>query len=221
MVEGVGNDDIAIGINRRACRESEARIGGWAVCKAPFAVLPAGDCAHRAIRSDHADAVVVLVGHEDIAIGIDCNASRAIEARISGWAVYKATCEFAPAGDCAHRVIRSDLADAVVEGVGNDDIAIGIDRYASRAIEACISAWAVCIAPADFTTAGDCAHSVIRSDHADAVVALVGHEDIPIGIDRYASRAIEARISGWAVYKATFTFTRAGDGAHGGHSLRL
>ena len=69
-----------------------------------------------------------------------------------------------------------ELLDAVIEGVGNIDDAVDIDRHAQWLIELAITA-------ATFASADGVQEGAVTIENLDAVVEPIGHIDIAITID--------------------------------------
>src|SRR5207302_8137933 len=100
-------------------------------------VAGAGDGRDRAAGVDLADALVVAVGDVDVALGVDSDAVGLVEHRRGGGAAVAvgtggggAVLEGAggvgrtAAGERRDDAVGVDLADPLVEGVGDEDVAV-------------------------------------------------------------------------------------------------
>ena len=156
-----------------------------------------GKCGGAAARErgdyttlrNQADAVVEVVGHDDHAArGVDGDSGRGVEARGRARAVGEgsaaATCK---RGD--YTTLRNQ-ADAVVGRIGHDDISIWQHSDSSWELKTRGRARAVGEAEVGARERGD--YTTLRNQ-ADAVVGLVGHDDISIWKDGDSDRAGKPR----------------------------
>src|SRR5205085_9896512 len=94
----------------------------------------------------------------------------------------------------------SDLANRVVDGIGNIQVSSSLHGYPSGSVE--MRAWAVIAAgyTSSACECGDRRHARRDSDHANGVVIGICHVDVSQGVYRHASGAIEVCV--WAVIAA-------------------
>eukprot|EP00959_Pyramimonas_sp_CCMP1952_P168896 3528392-Pyramimonas_sp.AAC.1 len=64
----------------------------------------ARQCGHHALRRDRADTMVVLVGHNDIAVAVHCHLVGEVE--LSGIALSVSMARHASARQCGHHALR-------------------------------------------------------------------------------------------------------------------
>ncbi len=132
MVALVCNHEAPLGIDRHPGGAAEARRPG--VCggvrirsdpvdKARGTTRDGGDVV---VGSHPADAVVVTVGYEEVPGRVDRHPDR--RGKPCRQAVAVGGAGGAGPGKGAHHPVRIDLADPVVEGVGDKDIAGGVQR---------------------------------------------------------------------------------------------
>src|SRR5581483_9366770 len=101
-------------------------------------IAGAGDRRDRAAGVDLPDALVVAVGDVDVALGVDGHAVGLVEHRLDGRAAVAVGARRggpvlqravgvgrAAAGERRDRAAAVDLADPLVEGVGDVDVAVG------------------------------------------------------------------------------------------------
>src|SRR5690606_12039314 len=126
--------------------------------------------AHAAIAVDHADAVVPGVGHVHATAAVHRHAHRRAELRQRAIAVAEAG--HAGTGQRSHPTVARDLADGVVAGVGDIEVAEPVDRQRGRRMELRRAADAVGEA---FAGSRERADTAIGRDAPDAVgFATVG-----------------------------------------------
>lgn len=142
------------------------------------------NCCDPTCRRNFADQVVAGVGDEHIARGIEreagwvlklCRCAESVEA-----AGYAAACE---GYDLSKSV---DFADAVVVCVCHIDVAGAINDNVSGLVESC--GCAVSVSQAGCAVSCECAHGAVGSNFTNAVIALVGDEEVSRWIERDAVR---------------------------------
>src|SRR6478672_6729046 len=131
-----GRGDLADGvigigdINGRACNSDAVRFaeagcatGAVHIAGAPGRIVDrASKCAHHSSRGNLADFVVAVIGYiHERADAIYGYVSRRIKSRCASCAVRRSV-DSGGAGKSAHYPGRSDLADSVIEGVGDINI---------------------------------------------------------------------------------------------------
>ncbi|MNS29471.1 hypothetical protein D3C72_614720 [compost metagenome] len=202
VVVGVGDVEVARGVEAGATRRHEHGHGGRAVGQAGEAV--AGQGGHHAGGGHLAHALVGAVRHDQLASGVHGDAVGRVEERGGAGAVGVAVA----AGDRADDARGRDLADAVVGALGDVEVARGIHRQGARVVELGDRAGAV--GGAGRARAGQGGGGAVRGDLADAVVARVRHVDRAGGVHGHAAGAVELGGGGAALGVA-----RAGAAAEG------
>src|SRR5262249_17096549 len=97
----------------------------------------------------------------------------------------------------------ADLADGVIDRVGNVDVACAVDRHAARVGKARGGARAVRAAKYA-CVAGQGRRNPRSADLADGVVGRVGNVDVARAVDRHTERVEEARGGTRAVRAAQY-----------------
>jgi hypothetical protein len=161
---------------------SLASVGRATVAREPGG---AGACdgGDRAGRIDAPDAVVRGIGDEHVAVVVERDAGRILEGRRGGRAAIARELGVAVAGDRRDRPVRGDPTDPVVERVGDEDVAVTIDRHPDRIVHLCVDRRTAVVrqrqalvpAAGDARTGNggdrpvrDASHSVARVDDKDA-----------------------------------------------------
>ena len=94
-----------------------------------------GDATGEIARAHFADAAVAHVGDDNVAICIDRHGVWLKEARVASVPIDKATIMLRRASERGDSAVWCHLADAVVVRVGDDDVALCINRHAVWRIE--------------------------------------------------------------------------------------
>jgi hypothetical protein len=131
--------------SRTSVGKIEERLGGRAVVAAvsagPVSVVRRGDVAGARdgadppVRAHAADAVVVLVGDEELALAAHGHACRVVQLCLGGRATVAREPSDAGARDGGDRAVRIDAPDAVVGGIGDEHVAVAVDRDAGRILQ--------------------------------------------------------------------------------------
>src|SRR2546429_100467 len=149
---------------------------------------------------DLADAVVRTVCNKNVARGVDGDSGRLPQLGAGGGPTVAAEGGIAGAGDRGDDPgPRRDLADAVICGVRDKEIARGVDGDASRVPQLGTGGGAPVAAEASITGAGDGGDDPgAERDPADAVVRGVRDEEVAAGVDGDMVREVQHRIGGGA-----------------------
>ena len=86
------------------------------------------------------------------------------------------------------------LADTVVVRVSHYDVAVAVHGHTGGAVELGGGTLAVSIAP--LARARQCVNYTLRRDSADAMVAVVGHDDITATVYRHSPWKVETSSCG-------------------------
>src|SRR5208282_882083 len=178
-----------------------------------FAVACDGDDV--AGRLDHlTDRVVVRVGDEQVARGVDGDGVGGVQHGCSCGPVVAAVTSFAVTGDGDDVAGRLDhLTDSVVETVGKEHVAGGVDGDAAGAVQLGGGRGAVVAAVTSFTVTCDGDDVAGRLDHlADHVIVKVGDEQVARGVDGDVAGVIQFGGGRGAVVAAVTGFAVACDG---------
>ena len=215
VVLEVGDQQVTLGIERDRDRGVQGRFGRGAT----VATGSAGGGrvrARRAVADDRPDLarrdfshpLVVSIGDEQIARLVDRDPTRAVEGRGLGRAAVAArggaggvAAVRAGAGDGGDHAARGDLADPVIAGVGDEDVALGVDRHALGVFQAGLGGGAAVAADgrpggvaAVRAGAGDGGDDAARGDLAHAAVERVGDEHVALRIDGDGVGIVEGRV---------------------------
>lgn len=166
---GIGDQHTAVGIHRQTAGPGQARQAAVA-----------HQCDLVALRCYLHDAAI-KVTHVEHAVVRGGQRQRPID-------------HAAIAQQRADRAIGTDATHRVVEQVGHQQRAMGIEGQRHRRIEARRDAQA--IGQPRALAAGQGTHVAVGADHPDAVVEGVGHIDLALRVHRDAHRCIEARLRG-------------------------
>src|SRR5207244_4239877 len=126
----------------------------------------------------------------------------------------------AVAGDGADEARGRHLADALVVGIDDEDVAAGIDRHPGGVIEfgaggrPAVAAEAA-VPAAGGAAAGDGADEARGRHLADALVVGIDDEDVAAGIDRHPGGVIEFGAGGRPAVAAEAAVPAAGGAAAG------
>src|SRR3989442_1732489 len=202
VVEGVGDEDVAPRlIDRQAVGLVQLRASSRLAVAAERAVhaerAVAGERPDRPARRQLADLVVALVGDVDVARAFDRHPGgrdglcRGCGHPYDTGCGARAPARVASAGDRRDRARRRQLADLVVVGVGDVDVARAVERdpgwFAElgrgrgRPVAAGGRAWA----RARVAVAGDRRDRPSQRQLADLVVVGVGDVDVARTVDRH------------------------------------
>src|SRR5579871_381221 len=147
------------------------------------------DGVDDAVGGDLADAVVAGVGDVDVPVGIDCDALGNAQQPIDGGASVvilagsAAQAGLAGAGKGGDDAVRSDHADAVIGGVGDVQIAGGVDGQALRGVQLGVHGGAVVAREASArvsgyqcqNTGGSHLENGVRTTEVDIAALVEGH----------------------------------------------
>src|SRR3989442_1049231 len=202
VVEGVGDEDVAPRlIDRHAVGLVQLRASSRLAVAAERAVRAggavAGERPDRPARRQLADLVVALVGAVDVDRAVERHPGwiaelgrrrgRPVAARRRAWAPARV----AGAGDRRDRPGRRQLADLLVVGVGDVDVARAVERDPGWFAELGggrgrpIAAGRRARARARVAVAGDRRDRPSRRQLADLVVVGVGDVDVARTVDRH------------------------------------
>eukprot|EP00959_Pyramimonas_sp_CCMP1952_P241077 5038210-Pyramimonas_sp.AAC.2 len=98
-----------------------------------LAIASACQCGHHTLRRDLANAIVVLVGHYNIAAPVHCHTPGA--GKLRGVALSISIASLASARQCGHQALRRDLANTLVLCFCHNDVALPIHCHSIRTVE--------------------------------------------------------------------------------------
>ena len=178
--------------------------------------IAAEDRADGSVGIQFANHVVARIGETERSGAIERHACRVVDLGSGRAAAVAAPPGHAGAGDGGELPIGCQLANAVTFELGNVQISRGIHgdvaRREQRGVEGCGS-----IGRRDLAAgAGNRGDDTVGSDAPHAMVAKVGHEEVPGGIQSQAVGEIELGVQGAFAIAAESGDTGAGDG--GDHS---
>ena len=195
-VAGIGDPQVAVAGQRQCGGRIEAcRDAGSIDVRRSSAT---GQRAHLAVGPDDADAIVPGIGHVHAPGFVHGDTHRRMELRRRGIAIAEARA--AVARQRGHHAVGRDLADGVVAGIGDVEVAVAIDGERRRGVETRLIAAAICEAFRRTCERGD---DAIGRDAADAVgLATIADEQAAVGRAHQAPGLVEARGEDMAVARA-------------------
>ena len=129
VVAGVGEVEVAVGIERQGRGEVELGGGGERVVTGE-AGCGTGDGGNDAgVEVEFADSVVVAVGDVEIVYSVESEALRRVECGGDGGASVAGEALRSRSGDGGDVADGVDFADDVVRGLGNVEVAGGVKGY--------------------------------------------------------------------------------------------
>jgi hypothetical protein len=147
------------------------------------------DGPHHAGGRDAPDALVAPVGHVEVALGVDRQVLRHVEAGARDRAVDHIG--GAVAGERRHDPAQGDLANAVVLLVRQDDVAVAVDHDAVRVVEPGVVALAVLEGGAAVAARERGDRPVGWIVEADVAAVQVRQDHPPIGQQGHAARGAD------------------------------
>ncbi len=193
----IGDVEVSVGADGKGAWVIEARSRSKGIEESSGATRNCGD---DTCRGDHADTVVVAVGYIEVSVGAahDIGQARA-KACVCGGAV----CGACGGSSCkgGDFTVGIDHADAVVAGVGDEQIAVGVEDKGGWGAKTGLEAGAFEESGGSCSCeGGDVAAGV---DHADTVVARVGDVEVSVAVVGHALGVVETGENAAAVGKAT------------------
>ena len=200
----VSHCDAAVAVDRDARRVAEPS-GDRRAVRQP-AAAGAGQRAHLA-ADQRPDALVGGVGDEDVAGAVDGDALGVVQLG-DGWRAVEVA-GLAGACEVTDDARGRDAAQPVVAEIGDQHVAVAVERDGDRLVELGVSALAIVVALG--ALAGDGGDRAVGAHQADAVVVTVGDIGGATGRQREAVGLVKARRGPLAVGKAA---VQPGDGGH-------
>ena len=179
----VADVNVEGGIDGHAIGRVESRRRGQTSIAGVRLTAVAGHGVDRC-AGDLADAMVVGVGDIDVAAAIDGDRGGITQQSRGGRRAVAGEARNAASGDGTD-VAAAHLADAIVVGVGNIDVAAGVHGHAGGRIEQRASGRAAIAAKALRTGAGNGADQAFQIHFENHVVAGVGDEQISSRVEGY------------------------------------
>ena len=134
--------------------------------------------------------MVVAVGNEEVAVAADEDRGRRVEFGSGGGVAVSRKTGCAAAGDGGDDPRRIDLADAMVAGIGDVEVAAAVGADGGRRVELGGDGGVAVSRKTGRAAAGDSGDASDGMDAADAMVARIGNVD---GVSRGDEEA------GWSV----------------------
>ncbi len=188
VVAQVGHPQRAVGGEREVGGSIETRRLALAV--GPAGAAAAGQRPHPAVRLDHADAVVPGVGHVHPPLRIHRHAHRPVETRLPADAIGEPG--HAVAGQCADVALRGDLADRMVAGIGDIQVAVAVQRQPGGRVER--GGVPAPVGEALAAAGQHVEHAVQPAVEDAVVVAGIGNIKRAAGVHRHAPGIAEAAV---------------------------
>ncbi len=196
VVGGVGDVQVPRGIDREAGDETEPCAGSGTIDVSGLAT--ARDGGDHARGGDLADARLARFADIQVALRINGDRRRDVEARLASWAV-RGT-RGGSAGQRRHDALRRDLANAVAAAIGHVDVAHAVHRKAADAlIYSAGTTESRCRADPVRETgypqrSRECRHHARRGDLANRGCPRIGYIEHPGGVRDDAGRQVESRV---------------------------
>mmetsp|Transcript_67045 Transcript_67045/g.218285 ORF Transcript_67045/g.218285 Transcript_67045/m.218285 type:complete len:530 (-) Transcript_67045:55-1644(-) len=185
IVAEVRDHAVPGAVDGHAHRRVEGRRLARAVREARLPAARQG--RHHAVHVDAADAVVAAVSDQHATVGGDGHVDGAVEASPGRRSVRVAGLPAAREG--ADRAVDGDPADAVVETVSDEDVAVTIHGQTLGPREASIGARAV--REVLFAATGQSGHCPVARDLTNALVACVCDDHVVVAVHRQTERRVE------------------------------
>ncbi len=142
--------------------------------------------------------MVKTIGHIQVPGRIQGHVRWVIKASVIGRPIHKSPVEpvygsRSATGDGGHHPVRADVADAIVEGVGDVDVALAVERKSFRPEKACGISRAINQAPvrSRLPASGYSGHRPASGDHPDAVVNPIADIQVAIRVGDNPHRIVE------------------------------
>src|SRR5262249_9212614 len=133
-------------------------------------------------------------GHEQKSVMGHGDPDRMVEPGIPGDPVAAAA---RASGDRRHLTIWSDLADSVVAGVGDKNVAACIDGETRRGVELC--RLALTVAETGYARSRKRLYKSVRRDHPDPIVVGIGDKDSAAGRHGDSKRPVKLCLIGRSI----------------------
>ena len=136
MVECVSDKEIAPIVGNHAVGKVQASAGRHAAIAAEASCTVAANSGDSAGSIYFSDAVVECVGDKQVAVVIDGHCLRDIQARDAGGPVVAAEVSCAVTRHSGDRTREFELADAVIEGIGDEQVVVAVHCHPDGKIQA-------------------------------------------------------------------------------------
>ena len=93
---------------------------------------------------------------------------------------------------------RVDAADSVVRGIGDEHVAVVVDRDAGRILQVGRGGRTAVAQEGGDAVAGDRGDRPVGGDATDPVIERIGDEDVPLMVERHADRIVQLCVEGRA-----------------------
>ena len=206
----IGDVEVARPVHRHASGQEERRLDRRAAVSAEASLFRARDGGDRPGAIDPADAVVVSIGDIEVARPVHRHAIGIVETRLSCRAAIPAEPLLSRARNGGDRPGGIHLADAVVVGIGDVEVACAVHRHAIGQVETRLSCRAAVLAePTTTRNGGDRPDGI---DLADAAVVAIGDVEVARAVHRHAIGIVETRLSCRAAIPAETVLPRSRNG---------
>lgn len=220
MADAVGNVEVAATIYRHTMRLVKLGAGGGVAVTTVAGRTIAGYSGDGAAAVHLAD-VARDTGDVEVAAAIHRHAIWVVELGAGSEAAVAAVADCTIAGDSGDGTAAIHLADAVVEGVGDIEVAAVVHGHARRSIQLGAGGGAAVATIAARTIAGDGADGAAAIYLANAVVKAVSNVEVAAAVHGHAYRVSKLGVGGGAAVAALAARTIAGDGVDGAAAIHL
>src|SRR5262245_50536048 len=199
MVPSVGDEYVSLRVHANASRPVQRGGGGRTAVAAESGGPVARNRTDYPVRSDRLNAVVA--GNKQISFRVYSNAANSVRSG-RGRAAVAAESGYPVACDCADNAVWSDLSNAEVGHVGDEQIPLRIYGDVDWRTELSGSGKPIVSAKSPYPAARNRADHAVRRHFSDAVVGAVGDEQIPLGVYINGPREIQLSSSSRPVVSA-------------------
>ena len=159
-----------------------------------------------------ADAVVGGIGDIEVARAVHRHGNGKEEMRLRCWTVIPAEPLLSRTRNGGDRPDGIDLADAVVGGIGDVEVALAVHRHTTGRVQLGPDHWATVSAEPPFSRACDGGDRPGGIDLANAMVCEIGDVEVARPVHRHAIGIVETRLSCRAAVPAEPSLSRARNG---------
>lgn len=214
----IGDIQVAQSIHGDATGEVQTGLAGGPAVAAEASEQWASTAHHRGddpIGSDTTDSMTGVLGNVEISNLINGDINGPPNDGLGGWtAIAKLllvrNVERSVSGDRGNRAISADPAHALIEEVGDEQIATRTDGQAAEPVERRRRGWTTIAGKPTGAASGDsCDDSRGAINSANAVVTHIGDVQIPLDIECQSRRIHESRRRGQTSITAESRFSRS------------
>ena len=188
---GIGDIEVARAVHCHAIGQVETHLS----CRAAVLAEPTTtrNGSDRPGGIDLADAVVVAIGDVEVALAVHRHGAGVVELCLSCRAAVPAEALLPRSRNGGDRPDGIDLADAVVGGICDVEVALAVHRHASGKVELCLSCRAAVPAETVLPRSRNGGDRPGGIHLANTVVVAIGDVEIARAIHRHVIGQVETR----------------------------